>query len=545
MNLLTEAWIPIRRRDGRRDWVSPLQISDPDILVLDADRPDFNGALAQFLIGLLQTTTTVNDQDDWYELFVAPPAQQELATWFSPVSAAFEFFGDGARFMQDFSLSSEGVEANSISALFIEMPGDNALRNNSDHFIKRGQLNALCPHCAATALFTLQTNAPAGGVGHRTGLRGGGPLTTLLQAEPGSSLWQNCWLNVLPRRDFLERVNCDREKTKLAARFPWLADLSFTQNVTGETQPMQVHPDQIFWAMPRRIRLLTDELTSGTCSLCGKAAEQRITHYVTRNYGLNYKGPWQHPLSPYYQTKEEWLPLHPQPGGLGYRHWMAWVLGKLEGKSLKKPALILSNKLNQRDSKEYLPSPLRLWVFGYDMDNMKARCWYESSLPLYDLAKCDTVARGHIQTHLGRLIDAAEQVISVLRKAVKEAWFDVDPKGDFSAVDAAFWSRTEAAFYQELQRVITQFSAADAETDPVQTEHLKAWRKVLQETADALFEQEFVGAGPIERQKPRRIAEAYKTLRNMLGDNSKLWLSLGLESEKPKKESQKRKEKKA
>jgi CRISPR system Cascade subunit CasA len=24
----------------------------------------------------------------------------------------------------------------------------------------------------------------------------------------------------------------------------------------------------------------------------------------------------------------------------------------------------------------------RLWAFGYDMENMKARCWYESTMPL-------------------------------------------------------------------------------------------------------------------------------------------------------------------
>jgi CRISPR system Cascade subunit CasA len=27
----------------------------------------------------------------------------------------------------------------------------------------------------------------------------------------------------------------------------------------------------------------------------------------------------------------------------------------------------------------------RLWAFGYDMDNMKARCWYEAQMPLYEI----------------------------------------------------------------------------------------------------------------------------------------------------------------
>ena len=28
----------------------------------------------------------------------------------------------------------------------------------------------------------------------------------------------------------------------------------------------------------------------------------------------------------------------------------------------------------------------RLYAFGYDMDNMKARCWYETIFPLYTIS---------------------------------------------------------------------------------------------------------------------------------------------------------------
>nr|WP_231886596.1 type I-E CRISPR-associated protein Cse1/CasA [Methylomonas methanica] len=62
--------------------------------------------------------------------------------------------------------------------------------------------NQLCPSCAATALFTLQTNAPSGGVGHRVGLRGGGPLTTLVLPKASqTTLWQKLWLNVFNQED--------------------------------------------------------------------------------------------------------------------------------------------------------------------------------------------------------------------------------------------------------------------------------------------------------------------------------------------------------
>lgn len=56
-NLLTENWIPVRRADGSRSRIPPWRITDPDpaIVDIDAQRPDFKGALLELLIGLVQT----------------------------------------------------------------------------------------------------------------------------------------------------------------------------------------------------------------------------------------------------------------------------------------------------------------------------------------------------------------------------------------------------------------------------------------------------------------------------------------------------------
>lgn len=228
MNLLNEHWLPVRRKDGARSWVSPDQLADPDIVAFAADRADFNGALAQFGIGLLQTTTPVDDLASWRRLFETPPDTVTLRGWFAPIKAVFQFDGDGARFMQDFSLKSGEAATCDIGALFIESPGENALKNNSDHFIKRGQIDGVCPHCAATALLTLQINAPSGGAGHRTGLRGGGPLTTLVLCQPQRSLWHDLWLNVRERSGFLAQQG-DATKMQTYSSFPWLADIDATQ----------------------------------------------------------------------------------------------------------------------------------------------------------------------------------------------------------------------------------------------------------------------------------------------------------------------------
>lgn len=62
MNLITDAWIAVRRRSGAIQTISPAEIvsaiSEDPIVDFNECRPDFNGAAAQFLIGLLQTCAT-------------------------------------------------------------------------------------------------------------------------------------------------------------------------------------------------------------------------------------------------------------------------------------------------------------------------------------------------------------------------------------------------------------------------------------------------------------------------------------------------------
>lgn len=528
MNLLNERWLPVRHRSGERSWISSDQLGDPQFLAFAADRADFNGALAQFAIGLLQTTTPVDDPASWRRLLEAPPDAETLKAWFAPVEAAFVFDGDGPRFMQDFSLRAGGGATCDIGALLIESPGENALKNNSDHFIKRGRVDGLCPHCAAMALLTLQINAPAGGVGHRTGLRGGGPLTTLVLCQPPRSLWHDLWLNVRERSSFLT-MQGDSSKAGAHARFPWLADIEATQKAGGETAPVQVHPDHVFWAMPRRIRLGMDDIVRGDCDLCGRPSETLIRHYETKNYGFNYKGTWSHPLSPYYETKEGWLPLHPQPGGFGYRHWLPWVMGLNSDKKQWSAGAVEYLREHRFRS---VKGALRLWAFGFDMDNMKARCWYEATLPLYGLTDCDPDAQKQVESEVSIWLAGAETAASCLRGAVKDAWFGADARGDFSAIDASFWSATEATFYRQLKALIELVREDKAdETDPLPVREV--WHRHLTQTCKRLFDGEFVGAGAVERQNPRRVATAFQSLvRNLNGP--KIRKALALPAREPK-----------
>lgn len=505
-SLLTEAWLPVRMRDGSRQWISPDQLGDPDVQAFAADRPDFNGALSQMAIGLLTTFARVSTEREWKAWFNTPPDRATLQSWWQGREAVFGYDGNGPRFMQDLTLTS--APDCGIAGLFIDSPGENTIKNNSDHFVKRGRIGSLCPHCAVTALLTLQINAPAGGAGHRTGLRGGGPLTTLITCSVPRSLWHDLWLNVIEPPE-QHAHGGDVGKTEPCFTFPWMAPITAIQSEKGETAPIQVHPLHIHWAMPRRIRLDFENTSSGVCDVCHRSSDRLVSRYATAPYGLNYKGPWDHVFSPYYATKEGWLPLHPQPGGFGYRHWLSWVLGSADTKSQQRPARVVTH---QRITKRQrlAGGQLALWAFGYDMDNMKARAWYESRLPLMNLDDCTSSQMTTLQASVTRWLQAARDCLYVLRSSVKEAWFSADTKGDLSMVDAAFWAVTESAFYDLLKRLVSEVHTED---DTLIASLSEAWLKVLQRHALSLFDGVFVGAGQIDRKNPARTAKAHRMLR--------------------------------
>lgn len=502
-------------RDGSTRWITLAELTHPDIVAFDAARPDFNVALAQFVIALLQSIDLAADEDAWWDRFEQVPSAAVLQQYFAPLEEAFELDGPGMRFMQDPDLPETSESPVAIAALLIDSPGENALRNNSDHFVKRGRVEGMCPSCAATALFTLQINAPSGGAGHRTGLRGGGPLTTLLELSPARSLWHDLWLNVQPRDSYLRKSNCNVEADKPGARFPWMESLEVLQ--PGESiSPMMVHPDHVLWSQPRRIRLDFRTTTEGQCGICGRKDQILVHQYTTRNYGLNYKQGWLHPLSPYYEHKDEWLPLHPQTGGVGYRHWSGWVLGQDSPKHKIRRAAVLEARLKADFS---VGQDLRLWCSGYEMDNMKPICWHESRMPLYRLQECDAQQTQRISAAVGAWTQSAQLAVSQLRSAVRDAWFGAEAKGDFGAVDTAFWDKTEGAFYLSLRILMAEVLQAGLDEDArheALSQLNQDWLNTLRKTTLHLFEQDFVGTGAIEKQNPARVASAYKKLRGSL-----------------------------
>ncbi len=530
-NLIMDGWLPVCRASGVKEIIAPWQMTenhetDP-IVSLVAPRADFNGALMQFLIGLLQTAAppTKADNDDWLAGLEKAPAPAVLKEKFERIQHAFNLHGDGPCFMQDFE-KLEG-DTKSIDALLIEAPGAQTLRNNADHFIKRGDVKALCPACVASALFTLQTNAPSGGAGHRTSLRGGGPLTTLaiIDSQDGNeiveTLWRNVWLNVLSQRD-LELFTDAADKQADADIFPWMAATrSSNPKQNGcDTYPGDVNPLQMYWAMPRRIRLDWENTHAGECDICGAQDDRLVSQYITQNYGVNYNGPWKHPLSPHSFDKKDNTPIpqHPQPGGMSYRHWLHFVAGK----KLNKAAQVITafNKRNRDDKLQ-----LRLWAFGYDMDNMKARCWYETVYPLYLL---DESVRTDFINRAQLLVDAAIEVSKYVRSTIKKAWFKRpgDAKGDTSFIIESFFQYTESTFFDKLRCLRDELMSGG---DGIAV--LNDWHGDLKKSALNMFDY-WAARGDVSVINPRRIAMAHKELNKFLSKNLKKLLLMPDKKEK-------------
>lgn len=523
-NLIDEKWIPVRRRNGTQEKIAPWQITDKFtdnyVVSLNSVRPDFNGAFIQFLTGLVQTTAAPSGEDEWEDCFESPPSPEALREKFMPVHDAFELFGDGPRFMQD--LDKLDVDNKDIFSLLIDAPGDQALKNHADLFVKRESVGSLCPSCCASALFTMQTNAPAGGAGFRVSLRGGGPLSTLVIGdEDHNSLWHLVWLNVLEHDYFLRTCGNPKKNTD-ADRFPWLAHTRTSEKGTGvSTAPEDAHPAQMFWGMPRRIRLNLDEPERGTCGLCGDDAEMLIRSYQEKNYGTNYVG-WLHTLSPYYQGKDgTLLPVHAQPGGVHFRHWLGFVQKNRSDKAM--PAQVVHKFRHDRQNST---RQFRLWAFGYDMNKMKARCWYESTMPLLYV---DRAFRNDYEDCVASMITAASEIAGNTRTAVKKAWFKrpKDKKGfvTISSIDSVFWHGNEETFYEFLSKLRSSFG------DKLSI--LTAWHKVLCNKALDIYD-EFAFEGLIEDADPKRVVDAKKELQQYNRGN-KIKEILGLPVEKASK----------
>ncbi len=516
MNLIHDPWIPVRTRDGDAR-ISLLQIADAETGATEiaSPRPDFTAALYQLGIGLLQTAFAPEDLEEWSERYQKAPSPEDLRRAFRPWETAFELDpATGPAFMQDLDPMTQ-AEPVAIAKLLIDTPGDKTVSDNNDLFLHAGGVQRICPACAAMALLTLQINAPSGGAGHRVSLRGGGPLTTVrLPRDPSATLFQKIWSNIVPA-SILAREPPERP----AEVMPWLGPTRTSDaKDAGGTTPLEAHELQAFWSMPRRIRLDWKTAEPGVCDVCGRSAERCLRQYRTRPYGVNYMGAWLHPLTPYVLDATHAdlpLSLKGQRGGVGYRHWLGLALGSDEGPALAGTVVRYFNR-HSRDLKRLAPAACgaRLWCFGYDMDNMKARCWYDATLPLPSVDPTDLP---YLNEAVEAVLDSAGEMAALTRKQAGAA---THPDGAADpAVMRRFWQATEAGFYLFLQRAMDGVAEKKAVGEAAQQ-----WLGGARARALEIFDS-YARSVPIESGDMQAVVVARHGLEQSLfaGRSRQLW----------------------
>lgn len=560
-DLRVEAWLPFRRGSGAIEWLPPYaltdQVADDAIVALATSRPDFGGALLEFLIGLFSVALALPDEEAWEELAEAPPPPGQLRERLMALPDAFTLDGDGPRFLQDFSATDFAKQPDlPIENLLIDAAGENTQKLNKDLFVKRGRAPALGRPAAAMALIALQDYAPSGGQGHRTSMRGGGPLTTLVEPRADGRirdesyerpLWDLIHANLV-LAEAEARLPGDWQSAQgqhLAALiWPWLAPTVTSEKVMigGRKEekppvtPQDAHPLQALFGMPRRIRLGFTE-TSGLCALTGQPHKCMVSGYRTLNLGVNYgSGLWLHPLSPHYRNKDAWLPVHPQPDGLGWKDWAGLVLDQTGGKSEQKVAETVRRFRSAR-------IPFAVRAFGYDMDNMKARGWVDAILPSWPLTS--TLVAQALAQAATQLTEATRQVANLLVGTVIDARFArrEDAKGDFSFIKAQLWAATQEPFYARIDAAV-QAGTDHAHAIVTGAVDGRTFIEVLRDEAARIFDLHADRVG-LDVADARRPIMARRNLMLVLGGYGKggsaLFATLGLPV--PEKVDKKAKEK--
>jgi len=487
-NLVSSPWLPLRRRSGRVEWSTPdgmaRDLEDDPVVGFAWGRADFDASAHEFIIGLLATGFAPRDDVEWREFWNKPPTPDALSNRWQSLAAHFDLDGASSRFLQDQDELADAEEKD-VAGLLIEAPGDKTIRDNTDHFVKRGQVAVMSRAAAAMALFTLQAYAPSGGVGHRTSLRGGGPLSTLVEGQERDrqTLWHRCWLAVEDQRSIRSRNAASRLPEEPHHIFPWLSKTRTSDSkARGQTTtPADVHSLQVYWGMPRRIRLVFEPAQGRRCGLTGLADEHVVRLFRARNYGTNYAEDFRHPLTPYYRVKEgtPWLAIHGQASGVGYRHWLGLLVKSSD--KLREPAACVIASIRRLAG----PSDLRLIAHGYDMDNMKARGFATGALPIIGLTDEDHAEL--VRALAEALILATDQAARLLLGTIKAALFSnpAEARGDLTFHGEQLWRQTEEPFYGMLR----QAKALDPTASRVDQDLRQEWVKILRKQCLTIFDE--------------------------------------------------------
>ena len=283
MDLLEAPWIPARAHGGSGTFrlltYQQLLCEDEDWQI-SLPRDDLELACLQLLICMTQIMFLPPDDDVLLDRIDTPLTPDEFTEGISPCLEWFDLDHPTQPFMQTRGVVAKDVTP--IQKLLIGLPEG----SNHAFFNAPGEVSVLSAPVVAIALFHQATNCPSFGGGFKGSLRGGAPITTLVD---GSNLRERIWRNVLTP----EFIRTD---------FPdWQHDLS--QDLPTWIEPIRaketIHAHQIglarglFW-QPAHVELVGSR-ESGPCDLLGIEAGPLYTGFRKEKFNFTLEGTWPHP----------------------------------------------------------------------------------------------------------------------------------------------------------------------------------------------------------------------------------------------------------
>jgi CRISPR system Cascade subunit CasA len=319
--------VPVVRKLSGAGSATPLEITgqhdhDP-IIAVRFGHPLADRGFEFLMRDILQAAMAPRDSDAWMRLLTAPPTPGQLAVWLAPYRAAFHLDHPTTPAMQVRPSAAqlakmtgrkpskakrppagddddeEDAGALPIAALLPDLPTGEAVKQDTDFFVRRDGVKAIGAGAVLPVLYAHMVLFPPGGGGY-LGLPHG--ADSIKYQMVGRTLWETLWLNVLHiGMDGLEDPNACWPAPVDGTVFPWLdlglSEMPLGRKDEGAAKPIErtgVHPAHI--PMPRRYLLSAP--IQGRCDLTGTEGPV-FTSYSRWPKGLQYepRGWWYSAVS--------------------------------------------------------------------------------------------------------------------------------------------------------------------------------------------------------------------------------------------------------
>jgi len=284
MNLLEDhPWIPVRANHGAGEFrllTYRELLCRPGTWLVSLPRDDLELACLQLLISMTQIMFLPEDDDVLGGHIKKPLTDAEYDAGITPCANWFDLDHPTQPFMQTRGVKAK--EVTPIQKLLIGLPEG----NNHCFFNEVGEVAGLSAPAAAIALFHQAVNCPSFGGGFKGSLRGGAPITTLVD---GSDLRRQIWHNVLTRERIRDNLpDWDHDLTR--DHPTWIDPIREKQKIPWNEIGLA---RGLFW-QPAHVELIrADE--PGPCGLLGTEAKHLYLGFRKEKFNFEIEGTWSHP----------------------------------------------------------------------------------------------------------------------------------------------------------------------------------------------------------------------------------------------------------